>query len=97
MQATEKQLQLIEAATTREKRRLRSRENIGVRIGRVLNKYKVGKHYQIEITDDGFTATRNQDRLSQEAALDGFYIIRTNVSEEQFASDEVVGAYNACH
>ena len=69
LQATEKQLQLIEAATTREKRRLRGRENIGVRIGRVLNKYKVGKHYQIEITDDGFTATRNQDRLSQEAAL----------------------------
>ena len=69
MQATEKQLQLIEAATTREKRRLRGRENIGVRIGRVLNKYKVGKHYQIEITDDGLTATRNQDRLSQEAAL----------------------------
>ena len=93
MQPTEKQLQLIEAATTREKRRLRGRENIGVRIGRVLNKYKVGKHYQIEITDDGLTATRNQDRLSQEAALDGFYIIRTNVSEEQFASDEVVGAY----
>ncbi len=59
----------------------------------MLNKYKVGKHYQITITDEGFTSTRNQQRLAQEAALDGFYIIRTNVAETRFSSDEVVGAY----
>jgi len=59
----------------------------------VLGRYKVGKHFRIEITPTSFSYTRDDARIAQEAALDGLYVIRTNVPAEQLSAPETVRAY----
>lgn len=93
LEATERKLEKIAAATRRPKRPLRGADRIGVRVGRVLQKYKVGKHFDYEITDSGFTYRRNEERIAEEAALDGLYVVRTSLAAEQMTAEEVVGAY----
>ena len=53
-----------------------------MRVGQVRNKYKVGKHFELEITDNSFRYSRKIEQIEEEAALDGFYVIRTNVPVE---------------
>jgi transposase len=91
--ATEKKLEPIVAATQRKKNRLRGKDKIGIRIGRVINHYKVAKHFELTITDDGFVYKRKQDQIAAEAALDGLYVIRTSVSDEILNSENTVRAY----
>jgi len=50
---------------------------IGERVGRVINKYKMAKHFQLEISDGAFSFTRKTEQISAEASLDGLYVIRT--------------------
>lgn len=90
---TEPKLQAIAGATRREKRPLRGRDKIGVRVGRVLEKSKVAKHFRYHITDDTFTFERDEPSIRQEAALDGIYVLRTSVAAEQLGSEAVVRAY----
>jgi hypothetical protein len=66
---------------------------IGVEVGKVISKYKTGKHFQVTITDDSLTVTRRQDRIDAEAALDGFYVLRTPVPASQLDASAVVTAY----
>lgn len=91
--ATEAELHKIEAATRRAKRPLRGRDRIGVRVGKVINRHKVAKHFQIQITEDGLTFRRDHTRIAAEAALDGIYVIRTNVGAEHMSAEEVVSSY----
>src|SRR5712671_4996249 len=56
---------------------------IGVAVGKVISKYKSGKHFQITITDTSLAVTRNQAQIDEEAALDGFYVLRTPVPASQ--------------
>jgi transposase len=91
--ATEKKLAEIVAATRRPRRPLRSKAQIGLRVGKVLNHYKVGKHFQLEIEDQNFAFRRDEARIAAEAALDGLYVIRTSVEEEAFSSENTVRAY----
>jgi Transposase DDE domain len=91
--ATENQLQTIAAATRRSRRPLRGQDTIALRVGKVRNKFKVAKHFHLEITDDAFTFTRNQDSIAAEAALDGIYVLRTNLPEHTLQRDEVVLRY----
>jgi hypothetical protein len=91
--ATETELGKIATATRRERRPLRGQDAIGLRVGKVINHYKVGKHFTAEITDDGFTFTRNQDKITAEAALDGIYVIRTSLDEPTLPRDDVVLRY----
>ncbi|MGH2750768.1 MAG: IS1634 family transposase [Actinomycetota bacterium] len=93
LQATEKELAKIHQATTRENRRLKGKDNIGVRVGKVIGRYKVGKHFTWEITEDGFTYERNQERIAEEAALDGLYVIRTSVGQDHMSAPDAVRAY----
>lgn len=93
LRATEEDLEKIFQATQREKRALKGQDRIGLRVGKVLDKHKVGKHFQIEIEDDGFTYRRKQDKIDREAALDGIYVLRTSVTEEHLSSEEVIRAY----
>jgi Transposase DDE domain len=72
---------------------LHGTDKIGVAVGRVLNKYKVGKHFQLTITDTTLTVTRRQDRIDAEAALDGIYVLRTPVPAAQLDASGVVSAY----
>src|SRR5690349_12277176 len=66
---------------------------IGVEVGKVISRYKTGKHFQITITDDSLAVERRQDRIDAEAALDGFYVLRTPVPDDQLDAPAVVTAY----
>ena len=92
---TDELLKDVEKATKRKNRPLRGGEDIAVRVDRALRKYKVAKHYDIEIDHDGCDWRRNQERIDKEAALDGLYVIRTNVPEDDLAADEAVRSYKS--
>ena len=91
--ATEKELQKVQARI--EKGSLAGRDKIGVRAGKVINKYKVGKHFALTIEENGFTFKRLESQIAAEAALDGLYVIRTSVPKKQMSSDEAVRSYKA--
>jgi hypothetical protein len=93
LEATEAMLQAIVDATHRAKRALRGKDKIGVRVGRVLARSKVGKHFRYQITEDGFTFERDEVSIADEAALDGIYVLRTSVTPEQLEREDVVRAY----
>ena len=93
--ATEKELEKIAVATRRKKRPLRGKQNIGLRVGKVLNRYKMGKHFQIEIQEDSFSYQRRQANIEKEKSSDGIYVIRTNVSPEVFSSEQAVRNYKS--
>ena len=73
--------------------RLAGAARIGVEAGKVINKYKTGKHFDVAITDDSLTVTRRQDQIAAEAALDGIYVLRTPVPAGQLDAPAVVTAY----
>ena len=93
--ATEKQLEKIAAATRRPKRPLRGKQNIGVRAGKILNRYKMGKHFQLHIEDNSFSYQRKTANIEREQSLDGIYIIRTSVPKEALSSEQVVASYKS--
>src|SRR5712691_2388 len=66
---------------------------IGVEVGKVISKYKTSKHFAITITDDSLTVTRRQDQIDAEAALDGFYVLRTPIPAAELDAPAVVTAY----
>jgi transposase len=93
LQATEALLSPIKARV--EAGTLRGAAAIGLAVGEVANKRKVKKHFQLEIEDDRFDYHRKQEQVDAEAALDGFYVLRTNVPGEQLSGPEVVRSYKA--
>ncbi len=93
--ATEKQLEKIAAATRRPKRPLRGKQNIGLRAGRILNRYKMGKHFQLQIGEDSFHYERKTVSIEGEQSLDGIYVIRTSVKPETLSGEQVVASYKS--
>jgi len=93
--ATEKQLAKIAAATQRVRRPLRGKHNIGVRAGKILNRYKMGKHFQLRIEEDSFHYQRMTANIEREQSLDGIYVIRTSVKQEALSSRQVVASYKS--
>jgi transposase len=91
--ATERELEKIAQATCRPKRRLKGKTKIALRVGKVINKYKVAKHFHITIGEEDFSYQRKEDNISREAALDGIYIIRTSLPSEALQTQEAVQAY----
>ena len=91
--ATEKELEPIVAATRRRNDPLRGAADIGIRVGKVINHYKVAKHFVTTITDESFTFRRDEDKIADEQQLDGLYIVRSNVEPEQFDAAQTVRAY----
>ena len=89
----EEQLNQIVSATQREKRSLKGKEKIALRVAKVINKYRVNKYYNLEIEDSGFNYSRKLDLIAEEIALDGVYVMRTSVKEEVMSSQETVIAY----
>ena len=75
--------------------RLKGQDRIGLCVGKVLNRYKVGKHFDLVIGDASFEYTINEARVAQEATLDGIYVIRTAVPQERMGSDDVVRNYKS--
>jgi transposase len=93
LQATERKLAEIAVATRRPRGRLQGQDKIGLRVGQALNSYKVGKHFRLDISDEGFRYERDTESVRQEAALDGFYVIRTSVPAEVLRTEDTVRAY----
>ena len=93
LEATENALAQITAATRREKRPLQGKEKIGLRVGRVLGRFKMAKHFRLEISDCALRYARDQAAIAEEAALDGLYVIRTSVSAQQMQASDTVTAY----
>ena len=91
--ATEKELDKIAAATRRDRQPLRGRDKIALRVGKVINKFKMAKHFTLTITEDSFIFCRNEETIAAEAALDGIYVLRTSLPEPTLATDDVVARY----
>jgi transposase len=91
--STERKLEQVQRKIQRKRDPLRGEDAIGVEVGKVLGSLKVAKHFRYEITEDGFTFTRDAASIAQEAALDGIYVIRTNVPEAELQAEAVVRAY----
>ncbi|MGH9293246.1 MAG: IS1634 family transposase [Acidimicrobiales bacterium] len=91
--ATEDDLEKVAAAVSSG--RLRDPGKIGLRAGRVLNRHKMAKHFEIEITDGAFSYSRRTEAIEAEAALDGIYVIRTSESAESLSPDAVVATYKS--
>ena len=91
--ATEKSLQAIQARV--QAGRLRGMDAIGLRVGRVVNQYKVAKHFELTIEERSFTFERKYEAIAEEAALDGIYIIRTSVQAQRMDAPECVRNYKA--
>jgi len=91
--ATEKQLAPIAAATGRANRPVRGRDTIAMRVGKVINKFKMAKHFTLEITDESFTFTRNTEAIAAETVLDGIYVLRTSLPADTLPTDDVVARY----
>src|SRR6266404_608041 len=91
--ATEEKLRKIQARVRRAKRSLRGRDAIGIAVGKIIDHYKMAKHFDITVTDDDLVIERRSQPIDDEALLDGFYVVRTNVKAELLDSSSVVGAY----
>jgi DDE family transposase len=89
--ATEKLLAPILARVRSGK--LTGAAEIGIEVGKVISKYKTGKHFTVTITGDSLTITRRQDQIDAEAALDGFYVLRTPIPAAELDASGVVTAY----
>jgi len=93
LQATERELEKVAAATRRDKRPLRGADQIGLRVGKVLGRFKMAKHFAITITETAFTYARKQEAIAAETALDGLYVLRTSVPVEVLGAEDTVRAY----
>jgi len=85
--------QLAKLSQRIDKGQLHGQDKIGVRVGKVINKYKVGKHFELDIRDNDFSFEINKDKVKKEAALDGIYIVRTSLSKKRMDADETVRSY----
>jgi hypothetical protein len=93
--ATERDLAAVAAAVSRSRRPLRGKDKIGLKVGAVINRYKMAKHFELDIGEANFAFRRNNDAIAAEAALDGFYVVRTNLPKKVLGDAATVGAYKS--
>ena len=93
--ATEADLTKIAQATRRPRNPLRGEQAIALRVGRVIEHFHMAKHLELIITDTALNWRRNDEAIAAEAALDGFYVIRTSLTEEQLDGPAAVAAYKS--
>jgi len=91
--ATERALNQIVAATQRLRNRLHGKARIALRVGGVLGRYKMRKHFKLAIEETGFSFTRDEHSIAREAALDGIYVIRTSVPAATLGPEDAVRTY----
>ena len=89
--ATEKDLERIQASVAGH--RIKGKEVIALKVGRVLDRHKMAKHFTLEFQDESFSFVRDIDSIDTEAALDGIYVIRTSVTQEELDDAKTVEAY----
>src|SRR5262245_5440131 len=95
LDATEQDLKNIQKRIDRERKPLRGADKIGLAVGAVIGRRKVRKHFDLTITGDSLSFTRNHAAIAAEAALDGFYVLRTGVPAEALNAENTVRAYKS--
>ena len=93
LEATERGLEKIREATERPKRRLKGKDRIGLAVGKVIGRYKLAKHFKIQVDDNGFRYERDREKIEAECQLDGIYVLRTSVPAEELDAEGTVRAY----
>jgi Transposase DDE domain len=93
--ATEAALEKIGAATRRARRPLRGKDVIALAVGKIINAKKVAKHFTVDIADDGLAWRRDEQKIADEAALDGIYVIRTSLPADALPAASTVESYKA--
>jgi hypothetical protein len=95
LRSTERELEKVKQMVHGPRGRLKSADagKIGERVGRVSNKYKVAKHFELHIGDGAFSYQRKTEQIETEAALDGIYVLRTTCGEDELTSQAVVRVY----
>jgi transposase len=93
IEATKKELDKVQMMVKTGK--LKKAAAIGVRVGKIVNKYKMAKHFILEIEDGNFTYQENKESIATEAALDGIYVVRTSLLESKMSSEDTVRNYKA--
>jgi transposase len=93
LEATEQELQKI--AQRVGKGKLKEASAIGVAVGKIINRWKVAKHFTLEIRDGFFSFNRNEDSIERERCLDGIYIIRSNVTAAELSAQQLVDGYKS--
>jgi len=95
LEATEKRLQAIAAEVAKRKRKLLSKDQIGVKVGRMIDRYKMAKHFEWTITDGAFRWQRRAESIRREAELDGIYVVRTSEPKERLSAQDTVRGYKS--
>jgi len=95
LDATEKELTRIAAEVKRRTKKPLKADEIGLKVGKILNRFKVGKHFVLDIQDGQFTFARNAERIADEERLDGIYIIRTSESQQNLSAEDTVRTYKS--
>lgn len=95
LEATEKELKKIGEQIKRRKKKKFNKAEIGIKVGKIINHYKMGKHFKLLIEDDKLSWERKELLINEEAALDGMYIIRTSVSAKKMSAENTVRNYKS--
>ena len=95
LQATEAELNKIVVATQRKRMPLRGKTQIALRVGKIVGKFRMAKHFELEISDTHFGFARKQEAIAAEAALDGLYVIRTSLPDTAMGAEAAVAAYKS--
>jgi transposase len=95
IEATEKSLTKIEKEVMRRKNKPLTAAEIGLKVGKVLGRYKVGKHFDCQISEGSFTCSRRQEAIDQETQLDGIYVLRTSEPVERLSAEDTVRSYKS--
>ena len=95
LEATEKQLGKLKAQIARRSRKPLAAAEIGVKAGRVINKHKVAKHFELKIDDNKLDWERREEHIAREASLDGIYVVRTSEPRQNLSTPDAVRAYKS--
>jgi transposase len=95
LEATEKSLTKIAQEVARRTKTPLTAAEIGLKVGKVLGRYKVAKHFDCRISEGSFAWSRRQDSIGQEAKLDGIYVLRTSEPVEPLSAEETVRSYKS--
>jgi len=93
LEATEQALEKISKEVKRRTKTPLSAAEIGTKVGKVVNRFKMGKHFELSITDGQFSYARRADAIEREAELDGIYVIRTSESKQSLSTEDAVRSY----
>jgi transposase len=93
--ATERELTRVQARVRRKRDPLRGAKQIALEVGKVVNKYKMAKHFQLDITDTSFSFARDETSIAAEVAIDGIYVIRTSLPADTLDDTATVRSYKS--